>query len=83
MKLFISYGHGTRDQDFVRRIKGDLESGGDPCWIDSEQIDKQPDWRRSLMDALLIAQLDGRVSVAPFNAAGQRSRRRNSRSPTI
>ncbi len=51
MKLFISYGHDAH-QDFVRRIKGDLESGGHPCWIDSEQIHKQPDWRRSLMDAL-------------------------------
>jgi tetratricopeptide (TPR) repeat protein len=51
MKLFISYGH-DQHQDFVRRIKGDLERGGHPCWIDSEQIHKQPDWRRSLMDAL-------------------------------
>jgi tetratricopeptide (TPR) repeat protein len=51
MKLFISYGH-DQHRDFVRRLKGDLESGGHLCWIDSEQIHKQPDWRRSLMDAL-------------------------------
>jgi TIR domain-containing protein len=51
MKLFISYGHDSH-QDFVRRIKRDLEASGHPCWIDSERIHEQPDWRRSLTDAL-------------------------------
>ncbi len=51
MQLFFSYGHDD-NQDFVRRIKRDLEQNGQPCWIDSEQIHKQPDWRRSLMDGL-------------------------------
>nr|WP_294513808.1 toll/interleukin-1 receptor domain-containing protein [uncultured Rhodopila sp.] len=49
MKLFISYGHDTH-QSFVRRIMADLTEH--TCWIDSEQTHKQPDWRRSLMDAL-------------------------------
>lgn len=49
MKLFISYGHDTH-QDFVRRIMTDLTEH--TCWINSEQIHRQPDWRRCLMEAL-------------------------------
>src|SRR6185295_2442576 len=36
----------------VRRIKTDLEHRAHICWVDSEQIHKQPDWRRALTDAL-------------------------------
>jgi tetratricopeptide (TPR) repeat protein len=51
MKLFISYGHDD-NRDFVRRIRDDLVRHGHECWIDSDRIHEQPDWRRSLMDAL-------------------------------
>ncbi len=51
MKLFLSYGHDA-NAAFVLRIKRDLERHGHACWIDSEQIHNQPDWRRSLTDAL-------------------------------
>jgi hypothetical protein len=51
VKLFISYGHDA-NQDFVRTVKADLERHGHACWIDSERIHDQADWRRSLTDAL-------------------------------
>lgn len=50
MKLFISYGHDAAV--LVRRVAGDLAARGHTVWIDSERIHEQPDWRRSLMDAL-------------------------------
>jgi hypothetical protein len=51
MRLFISYGHDA-NAALVRRIKGDLDAHGHDCWIDSERIHTETDWRRALMDAL-------------------------------
>jgi hypothetical protein len=51
MRLFISYGHDG-NADFVKRITADLRAAGHDPWIDSQQIHKEADWRRALVDAL-------------------------------
>jgi hypothetical protein len=73
MKLFISYGHDA-NAAFVRRIKRDLDAAGHACWIDSEQIHRQPDWRRSLMDALHEAEWTLGFLSPPRHASRRRHR---------
>lgn len=52
MKIFISYGRETEVVEFVRWLKGELESVGFDVWLDTQDIAAGGVWREEIGKAL-------------------------------
>lgn len=52
MKIFISYGRETEVVEFVRWLKGELESAGFDVWLDTQDIAAGGEWREEIGKAL-------------------------------
>lgn len=52
VKIFLSYGH-DRNTPLIERIGADLRVAGHEVWVDTSEIKRGDDWRRSIIHGLL------------------------------
>ena len=51
-ELFISYGREPAVNQFVQRLKKDLEEGGLTVWLDTKDIPAESDWHGAIGSGL-------------------------------